>query len=206
MLYTNAVEEGTLELLRNISSHAGFADFYLAGGTALGLQIGHRMSIDLDFFSAHGFDENHLVSILEKDYNASIISQYENTVLTNIKGVKVDIISHQYERLSNDIIVDGMRMASKDDIAAMKLNAVVNRGSKKDFVDVCFLLRDYTMNELITFHNRKYPNQNELLVLKSLTYFADADLEPEPLMIKKCSWDEIKESVKGQVNSYINES
>ena len=206
MLYTNTVEENTLELLRNISSHSSFSNFYLAGGTALALQIGHRMSIDLDFFSAHGFDEKQLVSILEKDYNASIISQYKNTVLTNIEGVKVDIISHQYEQLSKNSTIDGIRMASKDDIAAMKLNAVVNRGSKKVLVDVFFLLRDYSMNELITFHNRKYPNQNELLVLKSLTYFADVDLEPEPLMIEKCRWDEIKKSVKEQVNSYIKET
>ncbi|MFT7033245.1 MAG: putative nucleotidyltransferase component of viral defense system [Cyclobacteriaceae bacterium] len=149
----------------------------MAGGTALALQIGHRISIDLDFFSEHGFDEKHLVNILERDYNASIISQYENTVLTNIEGVKVDIISHQYEQLSKSSVVDGIRMASKDDIAAMKLNAVVNRGAKKDFVDIFFLLHDYSLNQLITLHNRKYPNQNELLVLKSLTYFADADLD-----------------------------
>ena len=203
MLHTNTVEGGTLELLKSISAHPGFSNFYLAGGTALALQIGHRKSMDLDFFSILSFDENQIVGILESDFNASIINQYQNTVLCSINGVKVDVISHQYEHLHENTIIGGVCLASIEDIAAMKLNAIVGRGSKKDFVDIFFLLAEYSLNQLILFHKRKYPNQNDLLVLKSLTYFADADLDPELIMIEKCHWDEVKQSVVEKVNNYI---
>ena len=101
--------------------------------------------------------------------------------------------------------IDGTRLAGKMDIAAMKLNALKNCGSKKDFIDIFFLLKEYSLKQLISFHNIKYPNQNEFLILKSLTYFADADLEPALLMLKNCNWEEVKNDISRHVNQYIRE-
>jgi hypothetical protein len=103
MLHTNIVEEGTLELLRNISLHSGFSNFYLAGGSALSLQIGHRKSIDLDYFSKEGFHENSIADILQKDYNATIINQYQNTILCSIDEVKVDVIPRHMSNYLNTV-------------------------------------------------------------------------------------------------------
>lgn len=205
MLYTNTIERGTLELLKNISSNPVFSNFYLAGGTALALQVGHRKSIDLGFFCTAAFDVTAISEALEHEYHALLINQYPNTILTEISGVKVDIISHQYKNLEKTSIIDEIRLAGKMDIAAMKLNALKNRGSKKDFIDIFFLLKEYNLKQLIEFHNIKYPNHNELLILKSLTYFADADVEPELLMLKSCNWEEVKNDISNHVNQYVRE-
>ncbi|MEQ6119075.1 nucleotidyl transferase AbiEii/AbiGii toxin family protein [Reichenbachiella sp. MALMAid0571] len=90
MLYTNTIERGTLELLKSISSNPVFLNFYLAGGTALALQVGHRKSIDLDFFCTTAFDVTAISHVLEHEYHALLINQYPNTILTEISGVKVD--------------------------------------------------------------------------------------------------------------------
>ena len=125
MLYTSTIERGTLELLKNISSNPVFSNFYLAGGTALALQIGHRKSIDLDFFCDTAFDVTAISEALELEYHALLINQYPNTILTEISGVKVDIISHQYKNLEKTSTIDGIRLAGKmDEIECFKKSRV----------------------------------------------------------------------------------
>lgn len=90
-------------------------------------------------------------------------------------------------------------LASPVDIAAMKLNAITGRGSRKDFVDLYFLLQHYSLSELLEFYHRKYQGAEEFLVLKSLNYFVDAEAQPMPRMLVDVEWEEIKRHITEQV-------
>jgi len=196
MLQTNTVSKYTLELLTKICSQQEFKNFHLVGGTALALQLGHRISIDLDFFINHDFDEKQLGKILINDFDAQISNLNNNAITGNINNVKFDFIAHQYTELDSKFISNKIRLASLKDIAAMKLNAVRNRGTKKDFVDIYFLLQHFTLSEMLNFTNQKYPNHVDILTLKSLVYFDDAELQPDCEMLIKVTWEEVKEKIK----------
>jgi hypothetical protein len=99
-----------------------------------------------------------------------------------------------------------IKLASLPDIAAMKLNAISGRGSKKDFVDLFFLLRKYPLEQLIAFYNRKYPDGSEFLVLKSLSYFEDADQQEMPVMLIPAEWSDIKSEIKRQTLHYLSQT
>ena len=205
MLFTNTVSRDTLELLKKISFHPKFSDFYLVGGTALALQIGHRISIDLDFFSSHPFEENILVDILINEFNTQINRVDKHTILAYVDGVKVDFISHQYPLIENLLKHDDINLLGIKDIAAMKLNALKNRGSRKDFIDIHALLNQFSLKEIIAFHDEKYPNHNAMMILKSLVFFDDARKEPMPKMIKKIDWKEVEFTLNKAVNSFLSD-
>lgn len=179
------------------------SDFFLVGGTALALQIGHRKSIDLDFFTLAPFDEEQLVKALQSHFSMTLNSQNTNTLLCEIENVKVDFIAHQYRQLKNNSIHGSIKLASLEDIAAMKLNAIKNRGSKKDFVDLYFLIKELGFEQMLSFFTQKYPNQSELMILKSLTYFTDAETEPEPIVLLDCTWSQVKHEIEARVNQFI---
>ena len=116
-------------------------------------------------------------------------------LIFSINGIKVDFVDYNFELLEPLTIIEGIRLVSKKDIAAMKLNAIAGRGSKKDFIDVFQLLNEFTLTEMLTFYSQKYPNGSEFMVLKSLLYFDDAENEPDPLMILPISWEEVKDRI-----------
>jgi len=93
-------------------------------------------------------------------------------------------------------------LAQMEDIAAMKLSAISGRGTKKDFIDLYFLLRHFKLREIMQYYNRKYHDGSEFLVLKSLTYFEDADPDQSPVMLQPIEWDKIKEAIIKQVENY----
>jgi len=192
-----------LELLKKISNHSSFNDFFLVGGTALALQIGHRISVDLDFFSENKFNQVGLSEILIKDFDINISNIADNTIIGSINNVKVDFLAHQYPSLEKKKIEGSIKLASLKDIAAMKINAVRNRGTKKDFVDIYFLLQEYSLKELLEFTNKKYPNHTDILTLKSLIYFEDADTQPDCDMLIDVAWEEIKKEIIKKVLPFL---
>jgi len=118
----------------------------------------------------------------------------------NSQNIKVEFIRHNYKILNSFLEYENIRLYAVQDIAAMKLNAISNRGSKKDFYDVFELLKIYSINELVDFFKEKYDVFNAFTVIKSLNYYEDADLEPDPMMLKKTSWKEVKIKVTMEVN------
>ena len=106
-------------------------------------------------------------------------------------------------RLTLEKEVDKIRLAQLEDIAAMKLSAVTGRGTKKDFVDISFLLQHFSLNQMVEFYSRKYYDGSEFLVLKSLTYFADADQDPDPVMLRKMEWEDIKGRIVKTLEDYL---
>ncbi|MCD4789740.1 MAG: nucleotidyl transferase AbiEii/AbiGii toxin family protein [Bacteroidales bacterium] len=192
MLKYEAIYPGTLELLKKLMKLPGLDNFYLVGGTALALRIGHRISIDLDLFTHVEFSTQELISEIELLGSIKIIGEARNTLNVVIDGVEVDIIRHNYPLLEEIEIIDGLRLISKKDIAAMKLSAIARRGSKKDFYDVYFILQEFSIEELFEFYKLKYKSREMFHLVKSLVYFGEADLEPAPEMLIDVDWSNVK--------------
>ncbi len=199
MLFTATVKPELLELLNAMMNESTFDSFVLVGGTSLALQYGHRDSIDLDFFGNQPIDEDLFLSKLSLLGCVQMIKKSDNVLICSVNDIKVDLVSYPYTWIGPVIHVNKLRLASDRDIAAMKLNAIAGRGSKKDFIDLYFILQRFSLNEVISFYNEKYPDGSLFMVLKSLSYFEDADLELSPKMYIDVQWDEIKAFISEQI-------
>ena len=180
---------------QNLGSLAALSNFYLAGGTALALYLGHRRSVDLDFFSAQSFHEDVLIASLQGLPELAVISKSPQTVYLHVSGTKVSFIGYDYPLLFPLAAFRGLAVADVRDIACMKLSALASRGSRRDFVDLYVVARQYGIPHLLELFQRKFAqaNYNLLHVRKSLTYFADAEQEPMPDMLVPLSWEEVKQ-------------
>jgi predicted nucleotidyltransferase component of viral defense system len=194
-LHTETVSAELLALLQNLMNEELLGSFALAGGTALALRFGHRTSVDLDLFTCTAFDAPAPAEFLKIGYGMNEAETAQNTVRGIIDGIKIDLIAHRYPLLNPLEEVGGIRMFSCEDIAAMKLNAITNRGCKKDFWDYAELLTTYSRDEMLSFFASKYKNDSLWNVEKSLTYFDDAENDPDPRDLRGRCWDEIKETV-----------
>ncbi len=201
-LHYNAVPEETLGLLRALQALESLHSAYLAGGTALALYVGHRLSEDIDIFLPQNFD----VEALEQDIRAiaelTDIGRAKNTLSARVGGVKTDIITFAYPILEPIQEIEGIRLASLPDIAGMKLSAVVNRGAKKDFWDVHRLLTLISLPEMLDCFQAKFRQHETLHVLRALTYFDDAEISPDPITILPVSWAEVKIDITKAVKLY----
>ena len=196
MLQLKTIQANTYELLQELSTVDSLASFALAGGTALALQLGHRISIDLDFLTMQEFDSNAIFENLVNGFEIESYAVAQNSAAMFIRyhstTVKTDFLRHHYSLLRPIIEVDGIRLYSLEDIAAMKLNAIANRGAKKDFYDIYSLFEYFSLATLLDFYKEKYHQMNDLAVVKSLVYFEDAELEPDPITLLDVTWDDIK--------------
>ncbi len=139
MLQTQTVVPELMELLKKIMSEKSFSNFNLVGGTALALQIGHRNSIDIDLFGNSEINSELFIEKLS-DFGAVKVAQStKNILITKINDVKVDFVNYKYPLLSNSLHIENIRMLSTKDIAAMKLNAIAGRGSKKKILLIYIL-------------------------------------------------------------------
>lgn len=208
MLSTRSINPDTLELLRSLSKLPSLAGTRLVGGTSLALQYGHRISVDLDFFGALPADESTLIEELR---TVGEVSGYKHVSpkirLCSINNVKVDIVDYSvYPWIDETVTVDGLHLASPLDIAAMKINAVEGRGSKKDFIDIYELLQHYSLDEILNFYARKYPEHSIFRALMSLAYFDDADAQIPPKTFGLPDWDTIKQYILDKVSAYSLEN
>jgi hypothetical protein len=191
-LHREAVSNELIELLGKLMQAPELDAFHLVGGTALALRFGHRKSIDLDLFTHTPFDASRLGKWIEGAFSLQEATTEKNTLLGQINGIKTDFIAHQYPLIGEVETIDGIRLFSVEDIAAMKLNAIANRGSKKDFWDYAELLKYFDREELLAFFARKYPNSSRWNVEKSLSYFDDAESDPDPIDLQGQTWNQVK--------------
>ena len=208
MLYKETVESSTLELLNSLQSQPYLVGFYLVGGTALALRIGHRRSVDLDLFSNFSFDVVQLLENLTADYNFNLFFYANNTIKGSIDNVKVDFISHRYPFISEPVVEEEIEMLSFQDIIAMKLNAISANGQRvKDFIDIFYLIRSFSIEQMIGFYKKKYTNYNEVSVLKSLVYFDDIDFNdwPEITAEPNLKWHVVKNELEKSVKKYLKQ-
>lgn len=199
MLQTQTASPKLLELLKQLMQDDFFNGFDLVGGTSLALQIGHRNSIDIDMFGNREIDTDLFEEKLKSFGKVEITQSTKNILISSINEIKVDFVNYKYPLLQETKIIDFIRLASKEDIAAMKLNAILGRGSRKDFIDLYFLLNEFSLQQMFGFFKDKYIEGSEFLVYKSLTYFEDADSQPQPKMFKPFDWDICKQKIIEEV-------
>lgn len=204
-MYAKSIDEKTKRVLEKIKKKEFLKNFYLAGGTALAIQLGHRKSIDLDFFSQKSFP------IFRMEKELSLIGKYvlekkdEDTLDGLLDNVKISFFRYDYKQLYPFVEFEGIKIADEQDIACMKIDAISSRGSKKDFIDLYFLLEKYNLSELIIFFEQKYSDIkfNKMHIFKSLIYFDDAEDEPMPIMIKEVKWEEVKNKIIEEVGKLV---
>lgn len=161
-------------------------DFYLVGGTALALQIGHRNSIDFDLFAGHEFETEHLISVIREGFVMEERFVRKNTIIGVINNIKVDFIHHPYHLVKSPITEEAITYLPMEDIAAMKLHAIVNSGQRlKNFVDVYYLLEHFSIKDMLQFYETKYVRTNPLIAIKALTFFGDIDPDVDPPKMRK---------------------
>lgn len=207
MLYKSAVDSSTLELLIQLQQKEYLKDFFLVGGTALALKIGHRKSIDLDLFSMVSFDTNQLLEKISADFPFALFFSANNTLKGSINQIQVDFLAHRYPLVAEPDMIENVTMLSTEDIVAMKLNAIAVSGQRvKDFIDIYYLLSYYSMEEMIGFYKKKYTQYNDANVLKSLCWFNDVDLTDWPTMLAKpdLKWETVKKALEKSTMTYLN--
>lgn len=204
MLYKETVKEGTLDLIKKLMSDQLLNSFYLVGGTALSLRIGHRQSIDIDLFSSSDFDGDNLAVYLRNNYGADVKRHKSNYISGNIGEVDFDFISHKYPSIKPIDIIDGIRIMSNEDISAMKINAIVNSGQRiKDFIDIHYLLKEISLDKILNYYSQKYPNVDHKTAKSSLLYYQDIDFNvPVMLTDGKLKWQDVKQSISKAVEDH----
>lgn len=180
--------------------------FYLAGGTGLALQFGHRDSIDFDFFTEKDFDKEKITNIIEENFKDVLKIQDDLDTLTFIieKDVKISFFKYKYKLLEKIIYTENIDIASTLDIACMKLNAICNRNTLKDYVDLYVILKQLSLDDLLEAVKIKMPELDVLLILKSLIYFDDIIQEPILFKSEIIKLEEIKEYITKIVLKYQN--
>ena len=203
MLSIQTIEPDTLELLKRLSSQPELQETRLVGGTALALQYGHRQSVDLDFFGHLPEDKDVLLELIRSIGKVTVLNRSKAILQTVINNVKVDFVDYsRYSWIDEPVISESFILASDKDIAAMKVNAIIGRGTRKDFIDLYVLLQHYTLAEILDFYRQKYPEFSEYRALLSMTYFEDAEMQDMPRIFIDTSWAEMKFAIIKAVKAY----
>ncbi len=194
-MFEETLIKGAKENLALLGRSACLKNAYLAGGTAIALQLGHRISVDFDFFTTEEFIPK-VFSIKLSKLGSFIEEQAsKGTVLGKFEGIKFSFFVYKYPLIFPSVKYLSLNIADIRDIAAMKIDAVATRGAKRDFIDLYFICKSgYELAELLNFYNKKYGKlaSNRIHIQKSLVYFNDAEEEEMPKMLKQISWKEVK--------------
>jgi len=207
MLQIETIEPHAFSVLNQLMDIPELEDFSLVGGTALSLLYGHRKSVDIDFFSNKPFDNTDIIHALEKKFKNAFHNRSTNPrfgIFCFIDEVKIDIIRHPHPLIRPQQIIDNIRLFSTEDIIAMKIQAILGRGKKKDFWDIAELLNHFSVADFIRFHKEKYASQNLLITVpQAITYFADAEESEDPVSLKNQTWKDIQKFINRKVGKYL---
>lgn len=205
-MFKEAVSRETLKALDLVvASGALPPQTYLAGGTAAALHLGHRYSYDLDFFTPKRFDAKAVLRKLKKIKEYRLEKMSWQTVLGYIGNIQCTLFFYQYPLLADTYEFRKCRVADLKDLAAMKIAALSDRGVKRDFVDLYFIIREgkISLEETLDLYGKKFnvPEANRFHILRSLMYFADAENQRMPRMLKNVSWKEIKKFLEQEAKN-----
>lgn len=194
MLHQSAVPPNLLTVLRELQEATRKGGFALAGGTSLALRFAHRVSVDLDFFTTHDFDPQSWADAIGAGPE-SITGMAAGTLQLTRNGVKVEFLRHACPMLAAHENINGLSLWSLQDVSAMKLNAIANRGSKKDFHDLATLLDRFSLESMLGWYRVKYQPAGLMMVVRSLAWFEDAEAEPDPVNLNGRGWEAVKDIV-----------
>ena len=200
MLHKNPfiISPATFVLVQQIQALPWFKNFYLVGGTALALQLGHRNSIDIDLFTQNDFEPEEIEDALEGKFSVKATLARKGTLLSVVNNIKTDFIKHNYPLLLPPVREEGISFLSKEDIAAMKFHAIIQSGKRlKDFIDIYFLLQHFSMKQMVDFFSAKYQYTNPMIAMKAINFFEDIDkyIDP-PKLLKPLPLIEIKKRIQ----------
>ena len=201
MLRTETVKRTTFELLKTLMRDENLSHFYLVGGTALSLYMGHRESVDIDLFSQESFDYLELEKYLEDTYGFESTRKRKGTLIGSINSVKVDCIGYDYPLVEPALEFDGIRMYSMSDIAAMKLTAISQSGDRlKDFVDVAFMSSRMSFQDMLKAFEKKFPKTSVMTAARGITFFDDIDFSSDiNLMEGKFKWKPVEKRLNEMI-------
>ena len=203
-MHTSTLPKNTESVINNLKGVDYIDSFYLSGGTALALQIGHRESEDLDFFTQVEFVPQELQKSLEVLGNLKDVVLDKGTLNCYLDGVQLQFLHYPYKLLNKKVEWNSVFLSSILDIACTKMITISARGSRKDFIDIYFLLKQYDLVELFKKLQDKYSNTDYNLphILKSLVYFKDAGKEPLPRMHKRFDWKSLEKELIRKTKEY----
>ncbi len=194
-MFTKTLLPDTLRAIQLISGIPEIKDAYLAGGTALALQLGHRISVDLDFFTQHLFNEEILSAKLSSLPEFTQDATAKWTILGKINQTKFSMFYYKYPLITPFVKFENIFLAGLQDIAAMKIHSLEGRGTRRDFIDVFFLSKHFTLDQMLDYYQQKYSVLADHLypIIRSLDYFEDAEQESQmPRMLATVDWEEVK--------------
>jgi predicted nucleotidyltransferase component of viral defense system len=207
-LHWEAAPEGMQNVLMSVSTALSGTDFYLAGGTALALLEGHRVSMDLDLFSPSFDDPEAMHVILDEALPETVMTSISpRTLYLQVQGTTVSFFGYSYPLVASLLRLDDslLPLASREDIAAMKLAAIASRGSRKDFIDLWLLATRYwPISDCLELYRKKFAARDIGHVVRSLTYFDDADDEPPLRLLIDFDWEGIKRDLADGVRGLLN--
>jgi hypothetical protein len=208
MLYIQSVGKPLWNLLRDLQKSETFKNYFLVGGTALSLQLGHRISNDIDLFTRNNLNKDEILDFLNRNYNGNYqIHNIQNNILQiDINSIKIDFVKYDYNLIEEIKSEEGIKYLGKKDIAAMKLMAIANRGDQaKDFIDIYYLLKEINLKEMFEFYKEKF-NQNDISSIKrSLVYFddvTDSNWASVRLLKETVSIKTVKQKMLKEMNDY----
>lgn len=189
------------KVLRDLGRFMRQRRFYMGGGTAIAIQLGHRRSLDFDWFTGEKMDDPMQLAASFRDEGIQFVTGQikRGTLHGTISGIRVSFFEYRYSLLEPEIIWKdyGCPVASLDDLACMKLSAIAQRGSKKDFLDIYALAREHrSLQEMLRLYQKKYNVEDIAPVLYGLAYFDDADQERTPTLLWRVDWKTVKRSLR----------
>lgn len=198
-MFREGIAESALRALRSIHGCDFSSQFYLAGGTAAAILLGHRLSIDLNYFSSVPFTGAQIAqSLVEAGIEPSQLELSPKTLHCVIEGAKVSFLAYEHPLLVKTALFEQTSIASLLDIGLMKIIAIASRGMKKDFIDLYFILKSISLQTLLDNFSNKYPIDriDPYHYLRSLTFFDDAENDPMPQMLIDCDWPHVKDCIR----------
>lgn len=174
----------------------------------MALRYGHRSSVDIDLFNHEKFSQLLISEELAKVFQKRFVYKQDHTgigIFCFIDEIKVDLVYYPHQLINPVEMYDDIRIYSDADIAAMKIQAILGRGKKKDFWDLYELLQYYSLQQIMDWHKQKYPNQMlAISIPNAITYFTDADESETPVSYKNQTWPEIKTAIQKIVRDYLS--
>lgn len=204
MLYLDTVSPALLKIIQIVSKELLFADFRLVGGTALSLQLGHRLSVDADFFSNSDFDKDRArLKLAELLPGFAVLKESSHGFAGVYQNVKLDLYTWPVPFLSPLIETAGIRMAHLEDIAALKLEAIVNRKEEKDFRDIHALLSVFSLAQLLDFFKLRIPSRDLRLVVDHLAAAPAANRLESISLLKVIDYKIISETILAAIRDHL---
>jgi len=201
-VFERVLAQSAQSVLERLKGIAEIRSFYLAGGTGLALQLGHRRSVDLDFFTAQSFDAEALAVRLKQVGSTETTLLGTRTLKVSIDDIETSFFPYPHPLLFPTLEYRGVAVASWVDILCMKVAAVGQRAAKRDYVDVYFgLKKGLALRELMDLVKKKYSDvqYSEYHLLRSLMYFDEIESEPMPVLFRSVSWEAICRFLRKQV-------